>query len=274
MIGAGVVGLLLLVAAVMPKVFAFRRGSGSTEPLLPDNPLLTDYLLIAVVVLFVVMAIVIRLVVQKGANPGPPKRRPVWVQLVTFLTILFLVASVSSLLEEQGLLEQPTPSPTTGSELEGGGEPTRSRPLGLMLTGVLVLLVVGLVAMIVVLGRKDKGKGTARSLDDVLAGELDISLVELELTDAPRDAVIACYVRMERALMDAGVSRRRSDTPFEFIERALAQADVPADSARRLTALFERARFSPHPTSVEMKAEAMATLEDVRTQLRGVKWPG
>ena len=273
MIGVGVVGLLILVAAVMPKVFAFGRGSGSAEPILPDNPLLTDYLLIALVLLFVVMAIVIRLVVQKGAKPGPPKRRPVWAQLVTFLLILFLVASVSSLLEEQGILDPPAPAPTVGAEVEGGGEPERSRPLGLLFTGVLLLLVAGLVVMIVVLGRKDKGKGASRSLDEVLAEELDIGLAELDLTDAPRDAVIACYVRMERALIQAGVTRRRSDAPFEFIERALAQAEVPADSARRLTALFERARFSAHPTSLEMKEEAMATLEDVRAELRGVKWP-
>jgi hypothetical protein len=273
LIGAGVVGLLIFLAAVMPKVFAFRRSSGSARPVLPDNPLLTDYLLIALVVLFVAAAIVIRLVVQKGASSGPPKRRPVWAQLLTFLIILFSVGTVSSLLEEQGILEQPDPSASLEPQEIAGGDEERSRPLGFLLSGVLVLMVGGLIALIVMVGRKDKGRGSARPLDEILAEELDVGLAELDLTEAPRDAVIACYVRMERALIEAGIPRRRSDTPFEFIERALGSAAVPQESARRLTTLFERARFSPHPTSPEMKDEAMATLEDVRSHLKGVRWP-
>jgi hypothetical protein len=273
LIGAGVVGLLILIAGVMPKVFAFRRSSGSAEPVLPDNPLLTDYLLIAVVVLFVVAAIMVRLLVQKGAGPGPPKRRPVWAQILTYVIIIFLVASVSSILEERGVLDPPEPAATSQSEGASGAEPGRSRPLGLLLTGLLMLLVAGLVVMIVAIGRRERGRGETRPVDEVLAEELDIGLAELDMTDSPREAVIACYVRMERALIDAGVPRRRSDAPFEFIERALARAAVPPDSARRLTALFERARFSPHPTSPEMKQEAVATLAEVRSELRGVTWP-
>ncbi|MGH2756101.1 MAG: DUF4129 domain-containing protein [Actinomycetota bacterium] len=271
-IAVGAVGLLIFVAAVMPKVFAFRRGSGRAETVLPDTPLLADYLLIVLAVLFVVAAVMIRIFAQKGAAAGPPKRRPVWAQIATFLIVLFLVASISSLLEERGILDRPEPSAT--SEAGGGSDsaPTRSRSLGFLLTGVLLLLVAGLVAVIALLGRGDGASG-GRPLDEVLAEELDVGLAELEHARDPRDAVIACYVRMERALIEAGVPRRRSDTPFEFIDRALQQAAVPRAAARRLTSLFERARFSAHPTTEEERYEARATLETVRSELRGVPWP-
>jgi hypothetical protein len=273
LIGGGVVALLIGVVAAMPKVFPFQRGSGSTDAALPDNPIITDYLLVAVVVLLIVTAVMIRLLVQRGASAEPPKRRPLWAQILSFMLILFFVATVSSLLEERGVLEPPDAAPTGEVEGAGASEPQRSRPLGLLLTGVLVLVVAGLVAMIVMLGRKDKRRGDPRSVDEVLAEEIDLGLAELEGTDEPRDAVIACYVRMERALVTAGVPRKRSETPFEFIEKALEQAAVPPDSARRLTTLFERARFSPHPTSPEMTEEAVATLQEVRALIGGVRWP-
>jgi hypothetical protein len=49
---------------------------------------------------------------------------------------------------------------------------------------------------------------------------------------------------MERALAAGGLPRRPSEAPFEYVERALGELETSAESARRLTDLFEWAKFS------------------------------
>jgi hypothetical protein len=48
----------------------------------------------------------------------------------------------------------------------------------------------------------------------------------------------------------------------------LAEAEVGPAAARRLTLLFERARFSQHDVGPEMKEDAIDALETVREDLR------
>jgi hypothetical protein len=73
---------------------------------------------------------------------------------------------------------------------------------------------------------------------------------------------------MERALARSGIPRRPAEAPFEYIERALADLETSAESAKRLTALFEWAKFSHHEPGPEMRDEAIAALVDVRDELR------
>ena len=51
----------------------------------------------------------------------------------------------------------------------------------------------------------------------------------------------------------------------------LAEVEVTPDAVRRLTALFERAKFSQHEVGVEMKEEAIEALETVRDDLRAAR---
>jgi len=57
---------------------------------------------------------------------------------------------------------------------------------------------------------------------------------------------------MERALAVSGIPRRPSEAPFEYIERALRDLETSTESARRLTDLFEWAKFSQHEPEPEM----------------------
>ena len=59
-------------------------------------------------------------------------------------------------------------------------------------------------------------------------------------------AVIAAYARLERALAAYGLPRRPSEAPEEYVARILVDLDVGTASVRRLTSLFERAKFSQH----------------------------
>jgi hypothetical protein len=100
-----------------------------------------------------------------------------------------------------------------------------------------------------------------------VADELRLLSVDLDADVDPREAVIACYVRMENALAQAGTPRAATDTPLELMARALGAFDVPRADVRRLTALFTEARFSSHPVTDEMRAAARRSLAAVADAL-------
>jgi Domain of unknown function (DUF4129) len=107
-----------------------------------------------------------------------------------------------------------------------------------------------------------------RRAHDALAGALDESLDDLRAEPDLRRAIIAAYARMECALSAGGVPRRPAEAPFEYLERALENLDASAGSVRRLTALFEWAKFSHHEPEPRMRDEAIAALVAVRDELR------
>jgi Domain of unknown function (DUF4129) len=85
----------------------------------------------------------------------------------------------------------------------------------------------------------------------------------------PRRAVIKAYARMESAFGESGVRRRASEAPVEYLERALPEVRVSGGSVSRLTALFERARFSHHEIGEPMRRQALAALRHVQGELEG-----
>jgi hypothetical protein len=104
-----------------------------------------------------------------------------------------------------------------------------------------------------------------------VAEELRLLSLDLEAEVEPREAVIACYVRMEAALAGAGAGRAPSETPLELVARVLDSFDVPPADVRRLTDLFTEARFSRHPVTDEMRAAARRSLSAVAGALEGVR---
>lgn len=107
--------------------------------------------------------------------------------------------------------------------------------------------------------RSGRRKDVAQALDD--------SIDDLRTDPDLRRAIIAAYARMELALARAGLARRPSEAPFEYIERALRSLDTSADRAEHLTVLFEWAKFSHHEPEPEMRDEAIAALVAVRDEL-------
>ena len=74
------------------------------------------------------------------------------------------------------------------------------------------------------------------------------------------DTVIRCYVRMSEALdQERGLHRQQAITPQEFASR-LEQAGLPSDPIRRLTRLFEKARYGEQKSSREDVNEAVTCL--------------
>jgi hypothetical protein len=117
--------------------------------------------------------------------------------------------------------------------------------------------------------RPDRPEGDEESDDfrPQLIAEIEHGIDDLADISDPRAAVIACYARMEAVSAASGVVKRPSDTPFEHLARMLARHNVAEASARRLTELFERAKFSDKKIDESTRAEAMTALEEVRTQI-------
>jgi len=85
----------------------------------------------------------------------------------------------------------------------------------------------------------------------------------------PREAIIACYAAMEATLAAAGSPRRAADTPEELLMRAEGDGIIRTPAARRLTALFREARFSPHRLADAQRRAAQAALEEIGRDLAG-----
>lgn len=81
----------------------------------------------------------------------------------------------------------------------------------------------------------------------------------------PREAVIACFESMERALgaMSEEVRPRDADTPQEVLHRAIDVARLPRRPAHKLLALFHRAQFSSHPMVDDDRTAAEAVLDEL-----------
>jgi hypothetical protein len=105
------------------------------------------------------------------------------------------------------------------------------------------------------------------TIAETLAQVLDETLDDLRAETDPRRAVIAAYVRMERSLAAHGIPRRRFEAPHEYLGRVLAELSGGRLAATRLTALFERARFSPHAIDAAMKDDAIAAIESLQRDL-------
>jgi hypothetical protein len=100
-------------------------------------------------------------------------------------------------------------------------------------------------------------------LPDPLAEAVEESLDDLRAERDVRRAVIACYARMETAMVRSRTARRPHEAPFEFLVRVLER--VAREPGRTLTELFERAKFSVEPMGSVEKEQAIAALELLRT---------
>jgi Domain of unknown function (DUF4129) len=102
---------------------------------------------------------------------------------------------------------------------------------------------------------------------ELLSDVLDQTLDDLRKESDPRRAVIAAYARMERSLAAHGLPRRGSEAPHEYLARVLGELSAGRLPASRLTASFERARFSPHEIDAGMKADAIDAIESLQADL-------
>jgi hypothetical protein len=271
-LGLGVTALLVVAGiASHGKPLAGGRGRGPTATFF-------DYVATTLVIFaFVMLGVVLwSLFGQKTGGKNPPRGR--W-SLVSFLAMLIgsllfaALISRSSFIERLRNLEaQANKKQQSQTKLPPpAAEPptTRNPRMRWDEIGVVVALLAGTA---VVLLASRQAKRTPRlwgpSRGEAVSAALDESLDDLRNDPDLRRAIVAAYARMEHALGRAGLGRHPAEAPFEYVERALASLDTSAEAVRRLTGLFEWAKFSHHEPEPEMRDEAIDALIAVRDELR------
>jgi hypothetical protein len=137
----------------------------------------------------------------------------------------------------------------------------------LVLGSVVLGLVVSMGAAAVLRRREGEAADEEAALAAALKGVLADSLDDLRAERDPRRAVIRTYARMEETFAAYGVPREESEAPLEYLARVLDSMRVSVYSVRRLTQLFERAKFSPHEVDSAMKDDAIEALAGLRAEL-------
>jgi hypothetical protein len=150
--------------------------------------------------------------------------------------------------------------------------PTSIPTLDLAIATLLLLLALAVFAVMVLVAMADRlekwwtergAAARAPAIPETLA------LIQADLRAEPdaRVAIVRAYGRFERALAAARAPRAAWQTPAEFMRTTLARLPLPAAPVRRLTALFEVARFSTHPLGAEARDAACDSLDEIGTAL-------
>ena len=262
---AALVAVVALVAHGRP--LAASSGRGGLPPSFWDYTLTTS---IIVGALFAIGVLALLL----GGVPGgkkwtpPPHTRALMV-IPAMAVIVCIAFLLRYFLHSKHLGGQGQPG--------GGGrpvvEPPTSGKAGVRfrweeLAVVLGLLFVFALVLVATRRRGKPGPMNFGAAPAALAAALDESLDDLRADPDLRRAIIAAYARMETALGSVGVPRRPAEAPLEYLERVLLALDTSQTSVRRLTDLFEWARFSHHEPEPSMRDEAVDALEAVRDELR------
>lgn len=193
------------------------------------------------------------------------------------LIVLFLVLAIASVLSGAERLGDRDGTGNQPVQTIGQQDPRGRGPAGPLETPpidwVIVITVFGvaLVAFASVAGMMIRGnKHVRREVEarKALAEILDDTLDDLRAERDPRKAVIAAYSRMERSLATFGLPRRPFEAPVEYLSRVLDELRSGSPAARRLTYLFERAKFSHHSIDAAMKDEAIDAVISLRDELR------
>jgi hypothetical protein len=93
------------------------------------------------------------------------------------------------------------------------------------------------------------------------AGEPEVARLRRERN--PRRAVIAAYAAMERLMARDGIPRGAHEAPMEYLGRVTLQGHHGVAAVHRITALFQRARFSGRPIDEDMRGRAIAAVEEL-----------
>jgi hypothetical protein len=272
--GGAVLAVLLLVGVVALAAGAGGPATGGADRDLVD-PLAT---LLFVVGAVWVAALLVASPILTGLSLTAGEPRPRRWQGNVFAGVVF----VSLVLAGFALLRRLSPGGSGDDGPAAGRTTTRQDPGTRVPTldpASVDWLVVGLVFGSALLGFAILAavlvRPRGRSLPELQARKmlesmLDETLEDLHRERDPRRAVIAAYARMERSLSAYGLPRRPWEAPLEYLGRVIAELTGSATAARRLTRLFERAKFSEHSIDAAMKEDAIDAVGAVRDELRAL----
>jgi uncharacterized protein DUF4129 len=272
-LAAALVGTLALVAVASRG--HSPTGNGATHGI--NSKLIWEFVLLAFLALFIVclpVALWVIVTTRTETLAKQQARRQRTVKQVLVFLALLLIAVVVAVVRSDGSQHQKprlVQPPTGGAGANAHNNPGKQIPFDwLPAIVILSVAVVGAAVVAYIMFRRPpRRQPTQAELAAQLSAVLDDSLDDLRAELDPRKAVIATYARMERTLAGAGLPRSPAETPLEYLGRVLRELlHTSAEAVSRLTALFERAKFSPHEINPGMKNDAIDALVTVRDELR------
>lgn len=102
------------------------------------------------------------------------------------------------------------------------------------------------------------------------AGILHRAVRSLRLGSNPRSVIISCYRSLTEVVQAVGAQNGPAMTAREFEVSARELLSVPREPVHRLTALFEKARYSDDDIDAVEASDAEDTLSELRQALEGV----
>jgi Domain of unknown function (DUF4129) len=293
-----IIGLLL--GAIFLGILLYLSGLAATLPLgdsgvrgfllVPALPT-PMYLTMLVVVLAAVSLSLLVSVLQRRRgprSPEPPREseapKPFWQSMLTTLAWVGLVAVglnwfIRHGREVQDFLERIRSEVGAIREALGAGslplvDQVSSPTAGYTLFVIVVAIYGGiaLVALWVLFEDGVLGRGSGVPEEPQLRQvrrAMQAGLRELREHADPRQAIIACYARLEYLLEDQGVPAYHHLTPQEYMGAALRGLDLPQEAFAGLIRLFELARYSLYPLDDAARAAARAYLEQLTTHVEG-----
>lgn len=180
------------------------------------------------------------------------------------------------------LVDQPAATSTIAPEdTTAPGEPV-SRPWGGNLLGYLAALA-ALIVILLVLRTRGVTVGrpgwrrwlrNASTGDDLPEIEQPDLMVEAAAADealgvgSPKNAIVACWMQLERGVAASGLQRLPAETSLEYVERVVAASSVRPEPIQELADLYREARFSRHDMSEADRGRARVLLQDVVEAVR------
>ena len=284
------VALTALLALVAVASRAHRPGGGSGAQPGHAPTLLADYVATTALIAIPIGAILIVWGMAQRRRKAAIEGKTNWRRTLVTLAVLSLLLAVGVFITDRygGLFPRRSGETTPASTIPAGksAQPSKRakspkpepayraqfRWLPMLLVGSVAL---GLAVAMGAAAMRRRREGAAieeqaalsAALDEVLADTLDDLRAERDL----RRAVISAYARMEKTFAAYGLPRDLSEAPLEYLARVLDSMSVSAYSVRRLTQLFERAKFSPHEIDMGMKDDAIEALAGLRAELEDAR---
>jgi len=196
------------------------------------------------------------------------------VPVPNFDDILGISQSPTEPEEPQTPIAEPPSDGTAGS----GVHPFLWVVLGTILTFVLGTLVVVIVMLLrnYLQNRKFREFNPIEFSDTAAQQEtsaeevrevVQAGLADIDAGDDPRRAVIACWLRLERAAATAGTARLESETPGDLVTRLLSAHRVNDRALKRLADSYRQARYAPDEVSEQVRADARQALVEIDAEL-------
>jgi hypothetical protein len=272
-----IVGLLGMLAVVAVASAGHSPVGGTSRPSTPTPKLVQDYMATIFLIMMPVGAFLIFWAAflrrayadvplkKSSLYPGHVPAKPL-VTVAGIFVILFIAVRWG----------HPTYNSLGGGAAAGGKSGAQTQPgqqqyephfqwFPVFIIGSVVVGIGGALAFLAL--RRRHVELERAPIRETLAEVLSETLDDLRSEPDPRKAVIGAYAKMERTLAARGFPRHESEAPLEYLGRILGIVEGSGHSARRLTRLFERARFSPHEIDQKMKDDAIDSLVGLRAQL-------